>query len=165
MTRRDLWIVAGPNGAEKSTLVQRYNIRKIPLSNPDIIAAEFNPERPEDATLQAGRLALKQRGEFLDKGQSFILETTYSGENATRQIRDAKKRGYRVFLIFVSLKSPVQSAARVASRKADGGHHVDLSDIMRRFARSYDNLNKSLQLADRVYIYDNSTDRTHVFPA
>lgn len=158
-----LWIVAGPNGAGKSTLVARHNVNQYSISNPDIIAAKLSPQRPEGATLTAGRLALRQRRDFFARSESFILETTFSGKNATRDIQEAKKRGYKVSLVFVALKSPVQSAARVASRTVDGGHHVDLSDIMRRFGRCYANLNESLDLADRVYICDNSTNRSYPF--
>jgi predicted ABC-type ATPase len=39
MPAPQLWVVAGPNGAEKTTLVGKRVARRIPVINPDEIAA------------------------------------------------------------------------------------------------------------------------------
>ena len=49
------------------------------------------------------------------------------------------------------------SFARVASRAARGGHSVPYEDVIRRFARSLENLPKAIALADKATILDNST--------
>jgi predicted ABC-type ATPase len=46
MTRLDLWVFGGPNGAGKSTLARRLLAGKIPIVNPDDLAAEIDLEHP-----------------------------------------------------------------------------------------------------------------------
>ena len=45
---------------------------------------------------------------------------------------------------------------RVAARVARGGHDVPAQDVIRRYARSLENLPRAMQLADKVTILDNS---------
>ena len=42
-------------------------------------------------------------------------------------------------------------------RAARGGHSVPYEDVIRRFARSLENLPKAIALADKATILDNST--------
>jgi predicted ABC-type ATPase len=42
VTKPQLWIIAGPNGAGKTTLTQAYFVQRIPVVNPDEIAAKQN---------------------------------------------------------------------------------------------------------------------------
>jgi len=51
------------------------------------------------------------------------------------------------------------SVERVALRVSDGGHDVPRADLFRRFNRSLANLPVTLGLADRAYIFENSSLR------
>lgn len=69
-----LWIFGGPNGAGKSTIVRRYLRGRLPIINPDIIAAEISSGTAAPI-IEAGKIALRQRAELLSARTSFAIET------------------------------------------------------------------------------------------
>lgn len=150
-----LWVIAGPNGAGKSTLADRYIAGRIPVVNPDNIAFQ----NPGMGVVGAGRLAIATQDQLLASGRSFAWETTMSGNRELGFMQRAKDAGYKVNLVFVGVRDPMASIARVAERVAAGGHNVPPADIVRRFQRSLANLPAALQLADRAYVFDNSGER------
>ena len=155
---KQLWIVAGPNGSGKTTLVQKYIGRfahQVPVVNPDEIAVAINPSAPGSAAMQAGRNALKLQNQYLNEGESFLLETTFSGKRELKIIQKAKEKGFKTNLIFVGLTDPERNIDRVSRRVLDGGHDVPTEDIIRRYHRSMDNLAMGLTLADRAFVFDN----------
>lgn len=164
MSAKQIWIIAGPNGSGKTTLTERYMEGKLPVINPDTIARNLNPQNPNDPkiTVQAGRLALKQQRDMLTQGNSFALETTFSGNREIKLMKDAKAAGYKINLVYVSLDHPRANRVRVAERVAKGGHHVSAKDIVRRYERSMENVKDALKHADRAYVLDNSGKRTRM---
>jgi predicted ABC-type ATPase len=159
---KTLWIVAGPNGAGKSSLVARYNKEGLPVSNPDDIAKELRPSAPEMAAIQAAKSAIAQRRELFRQGTSFIIETTFSGANALGLIQQAHDNGYKVRMAFVAVAAPSISVLRVQSRVQMGGHYVPNKDVLRRYERSFANLQKSLPLIDHAYVINNSGRRPSI---
>ena len=69
---------------------------------------------------------------------------------------EARQRGYQIELVYIRLSSPELALQRVAARVARGGHDVPAQDVIRRYARSLENLPRAMQLADKVTILDNS---------
>lgn len=156
-TRPQLWVVAGPNGAGKSTLVARQLTGRMPIINPDDIA--FSLPRRSDGTLDellAGREALRERERMLDAGRSFAVETTMSGNNPLRFMREATQRGFNLTLVYVGIASAALSLQRVRDRVAAGGHDVPVAAVMRRYPDTMSKLSTALGLVDRAYIIDNS---------
>lgn len=153
-----LVVFAGPNGAGKSTLAQRLVGGRMEIVNPDVIAAQIAPDRAGDpgVVLQAGRLAVERRKVLLAEGKGFGIETTLTGNSELRMMAEARDRGFKVDLVFVGLNSKEQSAGRVATRVATGGHDVPVEDIERRYDRSMKQLPEAMGLADRVLLADNS---------
>ena len=82
--------------------------------NADLIAAGLSPFNPEVAAIKAARLMLKEIDECAKKGESFSFETTLSGLNYLRRIKDWKADGYIVKIWFISLHSADIAVARVA---------------------------------------------------
>ncbi len=156
-----LWIVAGPNGSGKTSLTRKHLLGKLPIVNPDEIAAQLSgPGRnPLGMAMQAGRQALTIQREHIAQGKTFALETTFSGNRELGLIRDAKAAGYKVNLVFICTNSPMTSRARIAQRVRDGGHFVPDDDVARRYQRSLDNLAAGVALADRAWILDNTGER------
>lgn len=155
-----VWIVAGPNGAGKSTLVAQHLAGRMPIINPDDIAAAL-PRRPGGTLdeLLAGREALRERERMLGSGHSFAIETTMSGNNPTRFMREASGRGYALTLVYVGIASAALSLQRVRDRVAAGGHDVPIDAVMRRYPDTMGKLATALGLVNRAYIVDNSGDR------
>jgi predicted ABC-type ATPase len=152
-----LWVFAGPNGAGKSTLVAKYVKERLPIVNPDAIALAIDTPRP-GSTLQmvAGKIALRERNKLLSERQSFVVETTLSGNTEIRLMREAGPAGYKVNLVYVHVRLAV-SQGRVAHRVAMGLHSVSPEDIWRRYPRSLSNLPEAMRLADRTFLVDNSS--------
>ena len=158
--RPQVWIIAGPNGAGKSTLVAQLLAGRMPIINPDDIAAAL-PRRPSGTLdeLLAGREALRERERMLGSGHSFAIETTMSGNNPTRFMREASGRGYALTLVYVGIASAALSLQRVRDRVAAGGHDVPVEAVMRRYPDTMAKLATALGLVDRAYIVDNSGAR------
>ncbi|APS58056.1 AAA family ATPase [Piscirickettsia salmonis] len=161
MAQPQLWVIAGPNGSGKTTLAQRYFKDKLPVVNPDEIAKELDPNDPHQlkTATKAGKLAAKQRKDYLDQSKNFAFETTFSGKGELVLMQKAADAGFKVNLVFISTDSPTISRGRIRQRVSEGGHHIPSQDVIRRYHRSLINLPKGLSIADRSFILDNSRSR------
>ena len=156
---KNLYIFAGVNGAGKSTFYINqledddfYGAR----INSDEIVREFGDwNNPIDQN-RAGRLAIKLRNSYLQKGIDFNIETTLSGHSIVNFIKKAKINNYRITVFYVGLNSVELAKQRVAIRVAKKGHDIEEKTIERRFVQSFDNLVKIIPIADVLYFYDNS---------
>lgn len=157
--RPTLVVIAGANGAGKSTLTRAGLPGDRPVIDPDAIARRINPENVEAAGVAAGREAVKQQNEFLDRRESFVVETTLSGNRTLKLMDEARSRGFEVELHYVRLNSPDANVARVANRVERGGHDVPTKDVLRRYERSYENLPEAIVRSDRTDLHDNSGAR------
>lgn len=159
-----LWIVAGPNGSGKTSLTRKHLLGKLPIVNPDEIAAQQSgPGRsPLDVAMQAGRQALAIQRRHIDQRDTFALETTFSGNRELALIQEAKAAGYKVNLVYLCTNSPMTSMARIAQRVRDGGHFVPDDDVARRYQRSLANLAAGVSTVDRAWLLDNTGERTRL---
>jgi predicted ABC-type ATPase len=157
-----LWVFAGPNGAGKTTLLEGFHVGdRIPVVNPDTIARRLDPGRQSEPAimLKAGRMAASERRKLVQRGQSFAMETTLTGDSELRAMADAQAVGYRVILLYLGLADALTSLARVRQRVAQGGHDVPAPTVLRRYAKSLGNLVAAVDLADRCLILDNTRSR------
>lgn len=152
-------MVAGPNGAGKTSLVTRKIEGRLPVVNPDVIAAGLPRVHGKLDERGAGALALHRREELLAERVSFAVETTLTGNSTLRLMGTALREGYKVTLIFVGLRDADLSLSRVLARVEMGGHPVPVSAVLRRFPVSLANLSKAIELADRSFVLDNSGER------
>ncbi len=153
-------IIAGPNGAGKTTFAGEFLVHEADCPvfvNADLIAAGLSPFQPELAALKAGRLMLAEIKEYVRRGESFAFETTLSGRHYARMIREWRKNGYRVKLIFLRLASEEIALDRVRNRVAQGGHNIEPEIIRRRFRKGLENFtNLYKELVTTWVEYDNS---------
>ena len=71
---KQLWVLAGGNGAGKTTFHRLFLApRGIRLLNADQIAAKINPESPERAGYEAAHLISRLGEDLLNQGVSFLL--------------------------------------------------------------------------------------------
>src|ERR1700722_5394804 len=153
-------IIAGPNGAGKTTFARRYlpvYASIVHFVNADLIASGLSPLKPELVTLAAGRLFLAELDRLAKARVDFAFETTLSGLVYRERLKRWKKAGYRIEIVFLRLPSPSLAIRRIADRVKQGGHHVPRADVLRRFARGWENFEKAYKpLADAWTVYDNS---------
>ncbi len=157
LKNKQLWLLAGGNGAGKSTF---YNIRLKPLGlpfvNADLLAKQLYSDQPEIHSYDAAKVAEKIRMTLLAEGQSFCFETVFSHPSKIDFIAQAKAMGYEVILVFIHLKSVSLNQARVAQRVSEGGHNVPENKVRDRIPRVLQNIKKALPLCDTCYFLDNS---------
>jgi len=153
-------IIAGPNGAGKTTFAREFLPTEADLPvfiNADLIAAELSPFDPGAAAIRAGRRMLDEIDRYAAEGRSFAFETTLAGHTYLRRIEAWRAAGFIVELIFLSLGSPDEAIARVATRVRQGGHDVAPDVIRRRFATGMRNfLDVYRHRVDFWQWYDNS---------
>lgn len=146
-----LWVVAGPNGAGKTTVADRWLTLRVQVVSPDSIAVEQGL-----SPIQAGKAAIREQDRLLNAGESFAIDTTFSGNRELSLMKRAAEAGYKVNLIFVCVENTQLCQGRVLERVESGGHAVPPEDIARRYSRSLENLTIALDMAERVFILDNT---------
>jgi predicted ABC-type ATPase len=155
----DLYIIAGCNGAGKTTasytiLPEILNCRE--FVNADNIAAGISPFNPESVAIEAGRIMLKRINELLADGVDFALETTLSTRSYVSFIKKAQEVGYQVTLLYFWLSSPEMAHYRVAKRVSKGGHNIPIDVIDRRYYRGINNLvNLYIPICDKWLVMNN----------
>lgn len=156
---RQLWVLAGGNGAGKSTFYKTslLNKRGVQFVNADMIAKLINPESPEQVSYEAAHLVERFRDEFLIKGISFCFETVFSHDSKIDFIAKAKAYGYHVVLVYIHLERTGLNEARVSQRVSEGGHNVPPEKIRARLPRTMKNVSVALQLVDEARLLDNSS--------
>lgn len=155
--KKQLWLLAGGNGAGKSTFYRtRLAPSGLPFVNADIIAKLLYPQAPEAHSYHAAKLAEHMRLELLRQGRSFCFETVFSHPSKIDFVAHAKALGYEIVLVFIHLCDPALNQARIAQRVSEGGHHVPDDKVISRIPRTLKLIKKTLPLCDQVYILDNS---------
>ena len=127
--------------------------------NPDQIAKDkFVDWNSTEAVMQSVKYCEALREECLVERKSLIFETVLSASDKLFFIRRAQEAGFFVRIFFVSTNHPSINPSRIAQRVMKGGHDVPITKIISRYFKSIANCKLASQLADRVYIYDNSID-------
>jgi predicted ABC-type ATPase len=103
MTEKNLYIIAGCNGAGKTTasftiLPEIINCKE--FVNADEIAKGLSPFQPEKVAFESGRIMLNRIDELLKESENFAFETTLSTKSYKNKIIKAKENGYNVTLLF-----------------------------------------------------------------
>ena len=159
----NLYVISGCNGAGKTTtsytvLPEMLNCKE--FVNADEIARGLSPFQPETVSFHAGRIMLNRIKELIGAKNDFGFETTLATRSYVPLIKNAKKQGYTVVLIYFWLESPELAKARVRTRVEKGGHNIPPEVIERRYIRGLKNFFSLYKiLADSWIIYDNSYER------
>ena len=143
MEEKNLFIIAGCNGAGKTTasftiLPEILDCRE--FVNADEIAKGLSPFQPEKVSFEAGRIMLHRINELLSQNENFAFETTLSTRSYKNKILEAKKKNYNVTLLFFWLKNPELAKERVKIRVIEGGHNIPEDVIERRYYKGIKNL-------------------------
>ncbi len=100
---------------------------------------------------------IKRFRDLLIAKKSFAFETTASGINYLKHLKEARNYGYEVNLFFLWLSSEDLAIKRVAHRVAQGGHSIPEETIRRRYKSGIKNMVKFyLPIADNAIIMNNS---------
>ncbi|MDR0970135.1 MAG: zeta toxin family protein [Lentimicrobiaceae bacterium] len=166
MAQKNIYIIAGCNGAGKTTVsytILPEIIQCKEFVNADEIAKGLSPFQPEKVAIEAGRIMLNRIDELLYNGENFAFETTLSTKSHKNRITKAKRKGYTITLLFFWLKDIELAKERVKIRVSEGGHGIDETVIERRYLKGIKNLfGIYLPIVDGVMIFDNSEEKTEL---
>jgi predicted ABC-type ATPase len=161
MTRPVLYVLAGVNGAGKSSigghLLQRDGLTWF---NPDTFARELKAATgcdQETANANAWQESMRRLEEAIAKGLNHAFETTLGGKSVTAKILQATKT-HSVLIWFCGLSSPELHIARVEARVAVGGHPIPEEKIRERYPLAQMNLIKLMPHVAYIKVYDNSAE-------
>jgi predicted ABC-type ATPase len=116
-------VVAGPNGAGKTTFAQEYlKFHDYEYLSADNIANEIAPDKLEEVRVQAGRLFFQKLFSLIEQKEDFVVESTLSGLGFQRIIRQLRRSGYSITIIFTFLETPEICITRIRERVLKGGH-------------------------------------------
>lgn len=183
-------VVAGHNGSGKSTLWRQALAPRLrlPLVNADRLMLSVLPEAGPEGYLPdwAARLrdndrswmAVAQRGVQAFVGHAiaekvpFGMETVFSHwvrksdgaiESKIDLIRDLRRNGYFVLLVFVGLSNVEISVFRVLTRVQTGGHNVPEDRLRHRFPRTQWAIREAATEPDALILADNSLSPNEAF--
>jgi predicted ABC-type ATPase len=156
-----IYLIAGCNGAGKTTFAKSFlphEAKCLNFLNADLIAQGLSPLNAGAAAMKAGRLLLAEFHDLVTRHETFAFESTLSGTSYVRLLKQAKRRGFRLYLHYLWLPAPAIAIARVRERVKKGGHNVPEVDVRRRFGRSLRHfVNDYAALADRWAVWDNQS--------
>lgn len=160
MAKKTLYIIAGCNGAGKTTAsytILPEIIQCKEFVNADEIAKGLSPFQPEKVAFEAGRIMLERIDLLLEKGESFAFETTLSTRSHRGKLLRAKRNGYKLVLIFFWLNDMGLAIERVKNRVKEGGHNIPERIIRRRYKRGIKNLFEIYwEIVNEALLLDNS---------
>jgi predicted ABC-type ATPase len=163
MKERNLYIIAGCNGAGKTTasftiLPEILDCKE--FVNADEIAKGLSPFQPEKVAFEAGKIMLHRINVLLQQNENFAFETTLSTRSYKNKVLDAKSKNYNVTLLFFWLKNAELAKERVKTRVFEGGHNIPADVIERRYLKGIKNLFEIyIPITDQVLIFDNSAGK------
>ena len=154
-----LYLIAGPNGARKTTTALTLlpdALKLFEFVNADEIARGLSPLNQSSVDELAARLMIERISLLIAQRKSFAFESTMAGSSWLRRVQDARNAGYETHLLFLYVESVQVSIKRVRHRVRQGGHDMPDGVIGRRYQRGLSNLVKYYPTAfDSVLICDN----------
>lgn len=160
METKNLYIIAGCNGAGKTTASYTILPEIIDCKefvNADEIAKGLSPFQPEKVAFESGRIMINRINELLNEQETFAFETTLATRSYRNKILKAKKQDYTITLLFFWLNNVELAKERVKIRVKEGGHNIPGKIIERRYYKGINNLfDIYLPIIDGALIFDNS---------
>ena len=110
----------------------------------------------ENLTYICAAIADYLRKKMLKANSSFACETVFSHPSKLDFLREAKKKGFKIYLYFISTKNPEINIERVENRIQHGGHAVPEEKVKSRYVKTMNNLFDAVVLSDKAFLFDNS---------
>lgn len=161
MPRPQIFVLAGANGAGKSTAGHRELTRAgLTWFNPDTFTRqliEATGAPLADANATAWREGVRQLEAAIASSTDYAFETTLGGNTIAAKLREAAAT-HDLLLWFTGLDSPEHHLARIRFRVSRGGHDIPEAKVRERYTTSRRNLIALLPFLAQLQVYDNSID-------
>lgn len=167
----ELYIIAGSNGAGKSTVGPDYLPQQIRENNTVFDGDKLFVQKRAalwkegiKANKESKRLALEHVEATFDglvenalvNRTDFVYEGHFTNEATWDIPRRFKAAGYQIHILFLGLKDVATSEMRVIDRTQTGGHYVDPLTIHGNYYGNLEKLNQHYGMFDTVQIVDSS---------
>jgi predicted ABC-type ATPase len=143
MTKLMMVVICGPNGAGKSSITNMVvnlfdsAFTKFNADERTLALQEIHPEKPlPELNLMAAQQIDAEIEEHIEAGKPFYVETVLSSPKYRDDVIEAKKRGFKFALAYVSVYPPEVSAQRVKIR----AQKVGTMSILQRLSSDIINL-------------------------
>lgn len=137
----------------------QQNIVDLLSNEPEILSKyEIRFAKIDIDSYLAARIIDFIRFEFLRLKISFTFETVMSHSSKVEFLKTAQQQGFKTYLYYVATVDPEINIARVKYRVSAGGHNVPEQKIRDRYYRSMDLLIQAIEVTDRTFLFDNSSD-------
>jgi predicted ABC-type ATPase len=161
MTRPVLYVLAGVNGAGKSS-IGGHLLEQAGLTwyNPDTFARELMVEtgcNQGEANAAAWQEGVRRLDEAIAQRHHHVFETTLGGRTIPAKIK-AAAQSHDILMWFCGLSSPELHIARVKARVATGGHDIPETKIRERYPTALENLIALMPDLAHLQVYDNSVE-------
>lgn len=161
MHRPQIFVLAGTNGAGKSTAGNRLLAQAgLAWFNPDTFTRELMKTTGAplaDANAAAWQEGVRRLEAAMSDGSNYAFETTLGGSTIATKLREASKT-HDVLMWFTGLDSPEHHLARIRFRVTRGGHDIPEAKVRERYTASQSNLIALLPWLTQLQVYDNSVD-------
>lgn len=167
-------VFAGPNGPGKTSLINAIKanglktvngLYPIPdqFINPDQVAKDLKGYflDQESRDIAATKAAVVMRSDATQSKRPFAFETVMSHPSRINELLLLKEQNYHVLLTFITTDDPEKNVARVKMRYETGtttGHFVPAEKVRSRYLRTLALLPRAAEIADAVFVYDNSAE-------
>jgi predicted ABC-type ATPase len=156
-----IWVLAGTNGAGKSSIGgAMIRANGADYFNPDEAAARIQDANPGCTITEANSAAWLEGKRLLERAiahnENFAFETTLGGGTIAKLLARAIAAGIEVHIWYVALATPELHLERVRARVGRGGHDIPELDVRRRYDASRQNLIELLPGLTSLRVYDNS---------
>ncbi len=128
--------------------------------NPDDMARSLREQMPAATEREIVRRAQADSDGRVDQAilarRSFLVETVLSSDKFRSRVTGALAGGFRLGLVFVTLRAAALHVARVADRVVEGGHDVPTDRVLARRVRSHAAFGWFAARAHRGLLIDNT---------
>ena len=158
-----IWVLAGTNGAGKSSIGgAMIRASGADYFNPDEAAQQILDANPGITLTEANSAAWFEGKRLLERAiadrGNFAFETTLGGATIAKLLAQAIAAGIEVHVWYVALATPELHLARIRARVERGGHDIPERDVRRRYDASRQNLIDLMPGLASLRVYDNSAD-------
>ena len=153
-----LYIIAGPNGIGKTTCAFDIIPQNTPIISSDEIAKQVKAAELVKTNTQeySNREAQQLVEQHLEKKATFAIETNLCDEETWKFLKEVKKLGYRLHLVYLSTDDLGLLDSRIYERSLRGEHFVRPDIVEERYFLSLKLLNHYFAIPDVLQLIDNS---------